>query len=407
MPMHGSSLRLYGLSAGSALLFYMIVNTFIYFFLVRPVPPASIEAQPIAMATMALPDRAADVDEDPVTAGENLLRQADQWQPAAGEWSNDDGSTTVNAVDLYDLTNLLRTPLAQPHLRAHLRHLEGVGGGLIFNAASMNSWRDAHMVRFFDDRSLVWGYYDAEGVFQGQGYAEVQSVGNEEQILEVIAGPDSYTVRHNGNLVAQNIPVVSRGNYVGLTASQSRVAFTDVSQFSRLSSPAPEGLVMGAGEWVQEGGLVVQRSPVASDLFAGIGFQATSYTVTVDIQWPLNREVPQTGGGLIFNMSAPAEIAGAQMVRFSRNGNEIFWGAFDASRNFQGDGGATLTLNFDRPHTLKLVVGTEKFSVFVDDDLVADNRPLRRQGGYVGLLTYGGPVTFSNLQVTEASAEPE
>jgi hypothetical protein len=155
-------------------------------------------------------------------------------------------------------------------------------------------------------------------------------------------------------------------------------------------------LLPGAGDWVRDGGAIVQRSGQLADLFAGSSLLGSQYTASVDVLWPAQGG-EQIGGGLIFHMGSPGELAGAQMVRFHRNGQELLWGHFDEQGVFQGEGGAGLALEAGKPHTLSIVVAETSFDVLVDGNVAAAKLPLQRQTGGIGLIAYGGPVTFTNL----------
>ena len=393
--MNTQTLRPYGLAAGGALLFYIAANVFIYFMFIRPEPPAPI----VAPSPSSAPAEVAAV------AGENLLANPADWAAAAGEWQPADGMVTALVVDLYDFAYLYQQPVVQAQFGARIRHIQGIGGGLLFHAADPSTARGAHMVRFYDDTSIAWGFFDEAGVFQGQGSAPVAALGAGPHTLEVMSDGATYAVRVDGVLVVEGVPVRTQGDFFGLTASQSEAVFEMVTisgMAPTATAAAPTGLLPGKGDWVEQDGVIIQRSTEYADLYAGLGFQGEQYSASADIQWPLDNEAPATGGGLLFNMTEPAQIEGAHMVRFSQNGREVFWGYFDDAGVFQGDGGAALDMNFDRPHTLQVVVGASTYAVYVDGALVAENRPLRRQNGYVGLLTYRGPITFTNIQLAAA-----
>ena len=393
--MNAQTLRPYGLAAGGAMLFYIAANILIFFLFIRPEPPAAMEALPPPNAPV----------EVAAVAGDNLLADPAAWLAVAGEWQPADGMVTALAVDLYDFAYLYQQPVAQAQFGARIRHNQGIGGGLLFHAADSSTARGAHMVRFYDDTSIVWGFFDEAGVFQGQGSAPVAALGAGPHTLEVMSDGATYAIRVDDVLVVQGVPVRTQGDFFGLTASQSEAVFemvTTSGMAPTATAAAPSRLMPGKGDWVEQDGAIIQRSTEYADLYAGLGFQGQQYSASADIQWPLDNEAPATGGGLLFNMSEPAKIEGAHMVRFSQNGREVFWGYFDDAGIFQGDGGAALDLNLEQPHTLQVVVGASTYAVYVDGALVAENRPLRRQGGYVGLLTYRGPITFSNIQLAAA-----
>lgn len=174
---------------------------------------------------------------------------------------------------------------------------------------------------------------------------------------------------------------------------------------AQVAAPPAFAIVSGAGEWTQEGDVITQGSSQLADLFAGSNRGGSQYTAAVDVLWPPAAET-MVGGGFVFHMPSAGELAGAQMVRFSRNGQEAFWGYFNESGAFQGEGGAALALEPGKPHTLSVVIRASTFDVLVDGETVATQRPLHRQSGLLGLITYGGPITFTNLRTDAGLAAP-
>ena len=161
-------------------------------------------------------------------------------------------------------------------------------------------------------------------------------------------------------------------------------------------------LIPGAGDWAQEGGAVIQRSAQLADLFAGTDLSGSQYTASVTVQWPADAaDTAEMGGGLIFAMQSPGELAGAQMVRFHKGGQELLWGHFGDGGAFQGEGGIGLSLAAGEPHTLAVTIKEGVFDVTVDGETVATQLPLGRQSGGLGLIAYGGPITFTDLRTAQ------
>ena len=169
------------------------------------------------------------------------------------------------------------------------------------------------------------------------------------------------------------------------------------------AEPGAFELLPGAGDWVRDGAAIVQRSGQLADLFAGSSLAGSQYTASVDILWPTSGG-DQIGGGLVFHMQSPGELAGAQMVRFHRAGQELLWGHFNEQGMFQGEGGAGLSLETGKPHTLSIVVRETTYDILVDGVAAATEIPLQRQTGGIGLIAYGGPLTFTNLLIHPAGA---
>jgi hypothetical protein len=51
-------------------------------------------------------------------------------------------------------------------------------------------------------------------------------------------------------------------------------------------------------------------------------------------------------------------------------------------------------------HKLKVAVDKDTYRIIVDDQDVALNVPLKQQEGWIGLVSYRGPVAFDGVSVT-------
>ena len=244
----------------------------------------------------------------------------------------------------------------------------------------------------------------------GQGFIDLPTPpASAEHTLEVVSGRDSYAIRLDGLTVAANVPLLSRSGSIGLTTSQSVVAFRDLRLWS-LSGSGPtqtgdlSGLRSLSGDWITEGESLVQRSSEATDYLNATGISAEQYTLSVQIA-ALDGAPPDAGGGVIFHMPARDSRAGAQMVRFADGGQSIFWGRYDEAGTFIGQGSAELGQP-TAPRTLAISVRGDSFSIRVDDRLIADAVPLQRREGWIGLLSYRGALSFSNAQLRLGASTP-
>jgi len=75
----------------------------------------------------------------------------------------------------------------------------------------------------------VWGYFDAKGNFVGQGDAPVDPPGDQPHILQIATDGAQYSITLDNKLIAGNIPLLNKEGHIGLTASQSVVAFEEVT----------------------------------------------------------------------------------------------------------------------------------------------------------------------------------
>ncbi len=373
-------------------------------------PPAAVEPAPPAAAP------AVEAPPAPVAppAGDALFTGAFEgdllaagWLPFAGDWRFENGALLqADAVGYDNGINYL--------LRTTLRHDSGVGGGLLFNLPAPNSKNGGHMVRYTDDGTgLFWGFFNAGGEFTGQGFVATPPPGNQPHLLEVASGGNTYAIRLDGQPIAENVPLLSPSGHVGLTCSQSEVAFPSVEIYSLSGVAAGPSTALDllefqtvTGEWVREGDAIKQLNREATDFVTGTGVAAEQYTLSVDILLPTEPEVADAGGGVIFNMSSREDTRLASMVRLADGGKGIFWGQYDNTGQFTGQGDAPLDLPANQPATLTLTVRRDSFDMQVNGNTIAEAVPLASSNGWIGLLSYRGPVAFSNFNLTLGEIAP-
>jgi len=151
-----------------------------------------------------------------------------QWNAVIGEWRFEPGVLVQQQPQGYDYSTIYTGSFAQFTLRVRFSHRQGIGGGLLFNMPDATSEKRGHMVRYFEDNVLAWGYFNAEGVFSGQGNIRVDPPGIQAHTLQISADGAVYSITLDEQLVAENIPLINKQGHIGLTASQSVVAFEEV-----------------------------------------------------------------------------------------------------------------------------------------------------------------------------------
>jgi hypothetical protein len=155
--------------------------------------------------------------------------EAAGWTSFSGEWAFTDGALTQSQVAGFDRGIGYQGTFSDYTLSTTLRHLEGTGGGVLFNMPQPDRKNGAHMVRFSEDgKAVFWGYYDANGDFTGQGSGDVAAPGTEAHTIEIRVGTENYTVLVDGQTIVENVPLQSQAGHVGLTSSESVVAFESV-----------------------------------------------------------------------------------------------------------------------------------------------------------------------------------
>ncbi|MFZ4829145.1 MAG: hypothetical protein ACOYLB_17480, partial [Phototrophicaceae bacterium] len=368
--------------------------------LVESLTPEQVVENPSLLATPSVaPAETLLVDD----AFDGVAGTQPLWVPVNGEWVLDEAGFTQKIVEGFDFSAGYLTELPSMDVEATFTHTSGQGGGVLFHMNSPDQITQSHMVRYAHDANIImYGYFDANGVFNGQGSVDVPAPQTAPQQLRVRADDASYSVELNGELLVRDVPVMTSGSYAGLVTSQSTVTF-DSFRVRGGDVPPPASVETVAsfstvnGEWTFDQ-VISQSAQEPTDYVAGTGIQAQKFTASVNITLPA--DPADAGGGLLFNMGERDSIATSQMVRFSQGGKEIFWGTFDANRAFVGQGGAILDLDWAQPHQLSVQVKESTFDVLVDAVPIQTDIPLQYPSGWIGLVSFRGVVQFDQFTVS-------
>lgn len=380
----------------------------------------------------------SDFDQDPGGAG---------WVPISGSWQIIKGQMLQSDAAAVDAAIGYETSTFENFtLRATFNHLSGQGAGVLFNMPSPYQANGAHIVRYSDETdSLIWGYYDAKGIFNRQGFMLISPADKDAHILQVFSGDASYDVFLDDTLLARDVPLQSIQGAVGLTTSRCSAGFTLVEVFplfgasqeltpvaktaTPTAAPAAQatptaqqtvvladatplafdsdriaaggvspyrGVFTGrlsdagwkalSGDWVFQDGNFLQRKRDGYDFTAVYTKQPYR---SFSIQVGLTHE-EGSGAGLIFNLPYTDRLAGGYLVRFSdRRDNALVWGYFDEFGVYKNQGYADVTHAGTDRHTLRVVSSESSYSIYMDERLVAQSVPLvnEQNYGYIGLLT--------------------
>ncbi|QPC84958.1 hypothetical protein G4Y79_11485 [Phototrophicus methaneseepsis] len=333
------------------------------------------------------------------------------WLPITGNWAYQDGTFVQSQTDGFDLSAIYQRPVTYPMtMRATFQHRDGVGGGVLFNIPAPDNKNGGHMIRYIDTGDVIaWGYFDESGVFNGQGSAQVNLPGQAPHTLEIRTQGETYDVYLDNAQLATGIPVnnPTSPSYIGLTSSQSVVAFEQVDVFTNAPSPSIDATESvptanidaeaASGNWTVEGSTITQSDVEATDYVAGTGLGGEQFNISADISLPVDN--PDAGAGIIFHMQGRDDRGLAHMVRFGSNGQELFWGRYDADGIFTGEGGIPLELAPGETYNLLLSVHTDNFDIQVNGETLVEAIPIQRSSGWIGLVSFSGPVVFSNVNM--------
>ena len=157
---------------------------------------------------------------------------------------------------------------------------------------------------------------------------------------------------------------------------------------------------------MQEGTVIRQQDATATDFSLGTGVSAENYTLSLTITLPAGEELADAGAGVLFHMPSRNSKEGAQMVRFVNGGQGLTWGAFDGAGRYTGQGYVRLDLPAGEPQQLALRVHGDSFDVLINGKAAVEDVPAAAGGGWIGLVSYRGPVSFADVQLTLGSVVP-
>ena len=399
---------------------------------VTPTPVRSGAGTPIVTATVRVTDTLLPDDSDLILAGQSALWEGDfrgslssaGWRPLAGAWRISNGSLVQDDSLGFDLAVAYTRNAFQDYTyTATFAHRDGNGAGILFNMPYRDQLNGAHMVRYSDRRpgGIFWGYFDEQGRFVGQGYANVSPPGDARHTLHVVSGVTTYDVYLDDFLLAADLPLMQNYGYVGLITVQSSAEFIrtqvdgrgatvpSAAQTPVTSLPlAAAGVYSGtlgfpdegilSGRWEVEAGVFRQTSADVADYIYTTGLYAANYSIDADIFLPDMRDV---GGGLMLQMPERRSKVGATVVRLIKGGQGIFWGVYDEAGIFRGRGSVDLPLRPEGETGYRLHVDGkgDRLDIFLDDVLIAEAVTLPRAEGWIGLVAFGGPVALGNVQV--------
>lgn len=192
---------------------------------------APVALAPTVATTMTTPVTATSPTDTAILYSQNFADTVDQtqWATLSGDWRFEPGALVQQQSNGYDYSISYAGSFSQYIVRVRFRHRGGIaGGGILFNMPNTADKRGGHLVRYYEGRALVWGYFDEQGNFVGQGDQAVEPPGEGVHTVEVISNGAVYTIHLDDNLVVENVPLVSQQGHLGLTASQSVVAFETI-----------------------------------------------------------------------------------------------------------------------------------------------------------------------------------
>lgn len=372
----------------------------------QPVTPTA-KATQVVESTPVKIEAVGGGEEPYVAVFEGKLSDAG-WKIINGDWKFSNGNFEQTKVDGFDFATVYtRTAFQNFSIQTGFSHVEGSGAGILFNMPNTDRLAGSSMVRYSDkrDNAIVWGYFDANGVYKNQGYADVPNAGADRHTLRVVGGENSYSIYLDDRLVVQAVPYESGYNagYFGLVTSRTHAIYDEVAvdgvgavfkgTYANMDGFTDQRIV--SGKWTIENNKASQTVADVSDYIWNTGVQASEYTVSAKITLPTTSD---SGGGFIIHMGERGSKNNSYIIRLKDGGNAIWWGSINDEGKFKGQGSATLEKS-GQSFILKLVVKLDTLSIYVNDVEVATDITISSQEGWIGLLAYGGPVVFEDVKL--------
>jgi len=380
-----------------------------------------------------------------------------QYPSFGGDWDVRDETLVQISTTGFDLGIIVPMDISDEQAYSYsvdMRYLGGtMGGGLIFNSQNGRNRQQSHMVRFNVDDNRMWmiyGYFGDDSNFTGQGSVplEITPDNADWQRPGVLVGVDSYAVTLNGDILVDDIPLEYFGGAIGLNTSASQVAFDNLvveawdntgTTDTTIETPVESEIVATpvvtdtetvvatndetvfvdnfdvegdaaslwlpfSGEWQFVDGSFAQNQREGFDLGAGYNQAFGDVTVTTTF-----RHLEGQGAGILFNMQSPDSQWNSHMVRYVHDADFLFWGYFDETGTFNGQGSAEVATPGTESHTLRILNTGNSYSIFLDTQTIAENITVVQTGDYVGLVSAQSRVAFDsfNVSATDVVVQPE
>lgn len=322
----------------------------------------------------------------------------ERWIPISGQWQIQDKTFQQKQLDGFDLTARSSSQYESFVFTSRFSHTGDSGAGIIFNMPNEDNLLGAHMVRFFPDGAFVWGYFDEEDGFTGQGFLPMETSIGRNEIITVVANGQTYGISLNGVDVVKDVPLITSSGYVGLTTSQTTAVFEEAEVRSPFVESLISSLQTSNGDWSTNGSIITQNSDLNGNFQRSLGVYGEVFTAQVIIQLPSRRSNAQAG--LLFHAPEMQNIRGAHWVRLANDGIQITWGVVANDLSYVQNGVADLDTTVAQSRLLTLLVQADTYDILIDNKIIEQSIPLQRSGGWLGFSASGGPTQFSNFKLS-------
>jgi len=342
------------------------------------------------------------------------------WQTLSGEWHFENGTLVQSNANGADLSVIYtKSAFKRYSVSVTFAHNQNSGAGIVFNVPGRDRLAGANMVRYSERRNnaLIWGSYDANSRFQGQGFTDVEPAGTDSHTLRIVVEDTTYSIYLDDKFIVDQLPLQNNAGYIGLLTTKTSATYQSL-EVTRANTPAkPTQKVVDTfgnvrtlnGNWSISDGVFTQSVPNIADYMVNLGEAGQVFTAEMRITLPNatdpnNVDAAGVGGGFIFHMGDRGSKRNAYIVRLRDGGKGIWWGSTDDTGKFQGQGSAPIT-STARSFDLKLLVNSNQLTIYLDKILIVKDIPMSKNDGWIGLISYGGPVIFDRIRIDLAGGE--
>jgi hypothetical protein len=374
----------------------------------KSTPTAQATLQPASASTPVITGTAASGSTSPYHGVFSGKLSDAGWKILNGDWKFAEGNFVQSKIDGFDFAvAYTKSAFKNFSIQTGFTHVQGSGAGIVFNMPYTDRLAGASMVRYSDkrDNAIIWGYFDTTGVYKNQGYADVPNAGTDRHTLRVVGGDKSYSIYLDDRMIVQSVLYTSGYNsgYFGLVTSRAHVIYDEVAvdgvgavfkgTYSSMDGFTDQRIV--SGKWKIQNNKATQTVTDVSDYIWNTGVQASDYTISAKITLP-NTAI--SGGGFIIHMSERGTKNNSYIIRLKDGGSAIWWGEINAEGKFKGQGSTKIDKT-GNASVLKLIVKLDKVTILVNDKEIVKDVTITSQDGWIGLLAYGGPVTFEDVKL--------
>jgi len=334
------------------------------------------------------------------------LSENDNWQVVSGTWQWQQGSLEQTSQGSALMVSPFRLTGQARHIKVQLEP----NSGLSFVMQKGNKLMQSHVV-YRSDQELIAAFVTEQGQFVKQ--ASVPITGDDFR-LSIRLKASHYDLILNQYLVAEDLTLNYHTGALGLITegpSQVKGLIIDsgvdslaqainLPQVDSFHTGFPIALepewVAFSGAWHIDGGKLYQTE--SEGFNHSLVIPQTRVATKIETRF---EELEGSGSGIAFHLPSTTSLTGGHLVRLAENEGEqlIFWGYFDETKGFVGQGASGLAELSKTAINLTILLEASSYSVFLNGERLASNVPLLATGKHVALSSSESKAAFDLLKL--------